>query len=80
MMGDVGGVEGGSRMVDGIFRKSEDGMVEFFLFESLDFDFRENRRAPRRPSSEGAQCQVPNKKKDKNWWRNHHFYVRKKIT
>ena len=31
MMGDVGGVEGGSRMVDGIFRKSEDGMVEFFF-------------------------------------------------
>jgi hypothetical protein len=46
-------------------QKSEDGMVELFLFESLDFDLSENRRAPRRPSSEGAQSQCPNKKGQK---------------
>jgi hypothetical protein len=59
MVGDVGGVEGGSRVVDGIFRKSEDGMVEFFLFELSNLDFRQNRVALPRPSCEGAQSQSP---------------------
>jgi len=46
-----------------ILSKSEDGMVDFFLFKFVNFDFRENRRVARRPSSKGAQSQCPNKKK-----------------
>ena len=59
MVGGVGGVEGGSRLVMAMVKKVEMGWWSFFNFEFLTVDICENCRAVWCLSSDGGQLYTP---------------------